>query len=46
MVRCKIQEDVDYFVQKDPNMSGTRIDPQIVEKAPEDVSKFQTKGII
>ncbi len=42
----KYKRDVDYFRQKNPNLSGIRIDTQSVEKAPEDVSKFRTNGII
>lgn len=41
----KYKRDVDYFLQKNPNLSGTRINPQRVEVA-SDVSEFKTKGII
>jgi hypothetical protein len=41
----KYKRDVDYFLQKNPNLSGSHIDVQRVEVA-SDVSQFKTKGII
>jgi hypothetical protein len=42
----KYKRDVNYFLLKNPNLSGGRIESQRVEIAPEDVSEFRTKGII
>jgi hypothetical protein len=41
----KYKRDVDYFLQKNPSLSGSRIDLQKIEVA-SDVSHFKTKGII
>ncbi len=41
----KYKRDVDYFFQKNPNLSGSRIDLQKAEIA-SDVSQFGIKGII
>lgn len=41
----KYKRDADYFLIKNPNLSGSRIDLQRVEVA-SDVSQFKTRGII